>query len=378
MALDVDKVDIELEKSNALELPEDVKIHIAPELWNRYSDVRRQSLIQMFTNPNSFFYRNRPPGDRQRYGPFTAAEEELFMERLQQFRDLGLTNLVWGLFAVPLSGRVGYQCSNFYRLLVKSKKVHDDSYVVTPDGKLKFVRQRSQPTNSAAVKKLENEAIQYTLECMRNADEIVTPVKIEESGELTEVESRTARSRPKRSHVIEVPREKEPEPQKHSEPAPKTVKKKKTPPPPPPRPIEKRKEEPPKKSKKKKPKPPPEPPENPPELPYNPEAWESVVPAPLTNDSDEYEYEDNDGYEYDPEDDKTAAKNAPDPITGRPIQTPMIDLTTGLVMDEESWDMVMNGKAEPPINCGVPLGEPIRLTKEVFHRYRMIIVGINV
>ena len=78
----------------------------------------------MFANTNAYFYRHRPPNERQRRGPFTEEEEEVFMRRLRYFRDeLHISNGAWGFFAVPLTGRVGYQCSSFYRKLLKNGKI---------------------------------------------------------------------------------------------------------------------------------------------------------------------------------------------------------------------------------------------------------------
>jgi hypothetical protein len=135
--------------------PASLKQYITPEIWARWSPERRASFLQITKNPNSFFYRNRPPGDPQRYGSFTKEEEELFIERLSYFRNLGVEDGLWGLFAVPMRGRLGYQCSNFYRLLVKDHKVEDDRYEVLPDGKLRFkgaARQTPQETIDILVK----------------------------------------------------------------------------------------------------------------------------------------------------------------------------------------------------------------------------------
>ena len=82
------------------------------------------SINMMFANTNAYFYRHRPPNERQRRGPFTEEEEEVFMRRLKYFRDeLHISNGAWGFFAVPLTGRVGYQCSSFYRKLLKNGKI---------------------------------------------------------------------------------------------------------------------------------------------------------------------------------------------------------------------------------------------------------------
>lgn len=70
---------------------------------------------KMQENPNSYFYRFNKPGEPQRNGPWTAEEEQRFLERLRTHPP----NKEWGLFSVGIPGRVGYQCSNFYRRLIK-------------------------------------------------------------------------------------------------------------------------------------------------------------------------------------------------------------------------------------------------------------------
>lgn len=37
-----------------------------------------------------------------------------------------------------IPGRVGYQCSNFYRQLIKEGEIRDDNYRVNKEGKLVF------------------------------------------------------------------------------------------------------------------------------------------------------------------------------------------------------------------------------------------------
>ena len=39
---------------------------------------------------------------------------------------------------MKIPGRVGYQCSNFYRQLIKEGKIHDDNYSFDSKGKLVF------------------------------------------------------------------------------------------------------------------------------------------------------------------------------------------------------------------------------------------------
>jgi len=45
----------------------------------------------------------------------------------------------WGIFSMVIPGRVGYQCSNFYRHLVKTGQVKDSNYVIDEQGKAHYL-----------------------------------------------------------------------------------------------------------------------------------------------------------------------------------------------------------------------------------------------
>ena len=148
-------------------VPKQLRALIPPDLWSSYSPVRRESFNLMLVNPNAFFYRNRPPGDPQRVGAFTAEEERQFLDRLRYFREeLQIEDGKWGLFAIPFRGRLGYQCSNFYRLLLESGKVTDPNYERDADGKLKCVKKASKRVPSESIKRLEEEALDFIKECI--------------------------------------------------------------------------------------------------------------------------------------------------------------------------------------------------------------------
>ena len=51
-----------------------------------------------------------------------------------------------------IPGRVGYQCSNYYRQLIKEGVIHDDNYVFDNSGKLVF-KFRDKRGNSTLVRK---------------------------------------------------------------------------------------------------------------------------------------------------------------------------------------------------------------------------------
>ena len=60
-----------------------------------------------------------PGSERQANGGWTPKEHELFMATLAKLPD-GKANYEWGTFSISIPGRVGYQCSNYYRSLVKN------------------------------------------------------------------------------------------------------------------------------------------------------------------------------------------------------------------------------------------------------------------
>jgi hypothetical protein len=162
-------------------LPENLRVTVSEDVWSGYSQIRRDSFCRMLANPNSFFYRNRPPGDPQRFGSFTEDEEEAFLERLRYFReDLHIDDGLWGLFAVPLRGRVGYQCSNFYRSLIQGRKIEDPNYEVDGVGKLIFQRGQARAAPDGSIRTLEQEAIEFVARCMsRDGTVVKTPVRVD-------------------------------------------------------------------------------------------------------------------------------------------------------------------------------------------------------
>jgi hypothetical protein len=44
----------------------------------------------------------------------------------------------WGSFSKSIPGRVGYQCSNYYRSLITQNKLEDENYQLDDQGKLRF------------------------------------------------------------------------------------------------------------------------------------------------------------------------------------------------------------------------------------------------
>jgi len=89
-----------------------------------WSEARKKAWKNKDNNPNSYYYRFNEPGEKQGNGGFTDKEHKIFMKRLLEFG----ANNKWGVFSMKIPGRVGYQCSNYYRDLVKKKIIHDPNY----------------------------------------------------------------------------------------------------------------------------------------------------------------------------------------------------------------------------------------------------------
>jgi hypothetical protein len=56
-------------------------------------------------NPNSYYYRFNAPGEIQQKGQWAPDERKRFFDRLEEVG----ANGQWGLFAMTIPGRVGYQ-----------------------------------------------------------------------------------------------------------------------------------------------------------------------------------------------------------------------------------------------------------------------------
>lgn len=89
-----------------------------------WSDARKKAWANRKTQQNGYFYRFNVPGQPQKNGKWTDAEHELFMKRVLE---IGV-NDQWGIFSKKIPGRVGYQCSNYWRGLVKDGDVTDPNY----------------------------------------------------------------------------------------------------------------------------------------------------------------------------------------------------------------------------------------------------------
>ncbi len=77
---------------------------------------------------------------RQATGAWTPAEHARFLARLAELGGGTEVDLQWGVFSMAIPGRVGYQCSNYYRKLVERGEIRDPNYVLDGDGRAHFLR----------------------------------------------------------------------------------------------------------------------------------------------------------------------------------------------------------------------------------------------
>ncbi|EAY00490.1 Myb-like DNA-binding domain containing protein [Trichomonas vaginalis G3] len=95
-------------------------------LW---SPAKKQSWEARKTNPNAYYYRHVDPGVVKRTGAWDDEEKELFMKAIKLHPP---TQGKWGLFAMHIPGRVGYQCRNFYHRLLETGELHEDCTIGEP------------------------------------------------------------------------------------------------------------------------------------------------------------------------------------------------------------------------------------------------------
>jgi hypothetical protein len=106
------------------------------ESQSGWSQARKNAFTQLNSNPNAYYYRLNAPGEEQKNGKWTPEEKRLFMQRVKMF-SVGTTPK-WGIFSITIPGRVGYQCSNFYRKLVKNGEIVDPNYKIDDAGKIHY------------------------------------------------------------------------------------------------------------------------------------------------------------------------------------------------------------------------------------------------
>ncbi|KAF9357137.1 hypothetical protein BGX26_004208 [Mortierella sp. AD094] len=107
----------------------------ASKAFEGWSDARIKAYAAIDKKPNTYYYRFNAPGEVQRKGAWTKEEQKMFHQRLDEIG----ANGQWGLFSMTIPGRVGYQCSNYYRLLVETNQIQDPNYVLDEKGKAHYL-----------------------------------------------------------------------------------------------------------------------------------------------------------------------------------------------------------------------------------------------
>ncbi|ETO25354.1 hypothetical protein RFI_11783, partial [Reticulomyxa filosa] len=120
------------------------------DTYDGWSAARIKAYQDRKQRPNAYYYRFNEEGEQQKTGLWADEEHALFMKRLIEMG----ANVQWGVFSMTIPGRVGYQCSNYYRDLVKKKWVIDSNYK-TEGKKLTFVNKSDKTDKSASSKEQE-------------------------------------------------------------------------------------------------------------------------------------------------------------------------------------------------------------------------------
>jgi len=130
------KKHVRKEKRNTPKYPKPKEI--PADTWLSWSDAKQLSYLRS-GNPNTFLYRNLPPGETKRNGPWSQDEKKLFLRRLKEMKEQTEGPISqWGIFSQAIPGRVGYQCANFYRKLVQSGEIKDENYIIDKEGVLRY------------------------------------------------------------------------------------------------------------------------------------------------------------------------------------------------------------------------------------------------
>ncbi|KAI8321692.1 hypothetical protein GQ54DRAFT_297874 [Martensiomyces pterosporus] len=142
--LPLDEALAQLQRAAAAKSGSGIDLSKAMKGW---SEARIKAFKAIKTKPNTYYYRFNAPGEEQRTGQWTPEEQKLFHARL---KEIG-ANGQWGIFSMTIPGRVGYQCSNYYRYLVENRLIHDPNYVLDEKGKAHylFTTKKKNPDGTA-------------------------------------------------------------------------------------------------------------------------------------------------------------------------------------------------------------------------------------
>ncbi|KAI8375584.1 hypothetical protein EDC96DRAFT_495808 [Choanephora cucurbitarum] len=127
-----EKAKVRLNLDDALQQIQSNSSNSSLEGW---SEARLRAYQMLDTNPNEYYYRFNAPGELQRTGKWSDEEHALFLKRLAEHG----ANSQWGIFSIAIPGRVGYQCSNYYRQMIKKRQIYDPNYIIDAKGNVHYL-----------------------------------------------------------------------------------------------------------------------------------------------------------------------------------------------------------------------------------------------
>ena len=118
---------------------EEVNLRATPDGFQGGSKAKETARRLFHKNPNAYFYRHTAPGVPRKFDssePWTKEEEELFLKTAEKFG----AGDKWGLFSSYIPGRIGYQCSQYYRKhMIKNCLIQDPNFAFTSSGQPVYV-----------------------------------------------------------------------------------------------------------------------------------------------------------------------------------------------------------------------------------------------
>jgi len=127
-----------------------------PTAMETWSKARIRAYKMIHEKPNAYYYRFNAPGEKQRNGPFSEGERRLFFDRI---KEVG-ANGQWGIFSMAIPGRVGYQCSNYYRQMIERGEIQDSNYYIDEKGKAHYLFGKTKNENQGEFEKRRLERIE--------------------------------------------------------------------------------------------------------------------------------------------------------------------------------------------------------------------------
>ncbi|KAJ6227145.1 zinc finger cchc domain-containing protein [Anaeramoeba flamelloides] len=122
-----------------------------------WSGAKLKSWKNRRINPNTFYYRFKDPGKFQDMGDWSELSKKQWIDRYNEFKSNGWKiGHAWGLFSKKVNGRVGYQCSNYYRRLLKEGVLEDPSYGIDTDGVFRQIHPENVDQNETMIPESEN------------------------------------------------------------------------------------------------------------------------------------------------------------------------------------------------------------------------------